>query len=137
MSHKAEPDHNDCRCPKWLYEFVRGGKPIRRSLVTPSWAEAQRRASEALRGFDPEIKASRDQQNKKQKQRVTVKDACQRWLDNAGKKSGATGVFISYQSLTRKVIRWAEDQGYEYIQASQPTRSMRGPHPRNGRSILR
>jgi hypothetical protein len=35
------------------------GNKTRRSLNTPSWAEAQRIASDTLRGMDPEIAAAR------------------------------------------------------------------------------
>ena len=54
------PDHNSCNCPKWLYVWnAETGDRSRKSLTTPSWAEAQRIAAETLRGMDPEIAAAR------------------------------------------------------------------------------
>ena len=115
-SQKDDPDHNDCQCPKWLYEYKRGGKPARRSLVTPSWAEAQQIASDALRGFDPEIAEKRAQDQKRERQRVTVEAACQRWLDDVKKKNGTEGVWPTYRSLTRKFTDWATRNNVLYIQ---------------------
>jgi integrase len=109
-------NENDCGCPKWLYEYKRGGKPIRRSLVTPSWAEAQRIASDTLRGFDPEIAKARAAEQKREAQRITVEDACKRWLDHARKKNGETGVLPSYRSLANKIIDWATRQRFLFIQ---------------------
>src|ERR1700757_4822296 len=55
-----QSDDNSCPCPKWLYVFPLATKEKRRyTLNTPSWAEALREASAALRGLDPEIPASR------------------------------------------------------------------------------
>jgi hypothetical protein len=62
--HRSEKDHNACRCPKWLYEYRRGGKPVRHTLDTPSWADALRIALHTLQGFDPEVavrRASKEQ----------------------------------------------------------------------------
>jgi hypothetical protein len=63
-------------CPKWLYvRNAETGDRSRKSLATPSWAEAQRIAAETLRGMDPEIAAARAVKNDR-KDAVTVAEAC-------------------------------------------------------------
>ncbi len=59
--YRRKPDHNDCPCAKWRYVNPRNGRPSRRSLNTPSWAEAMEIATATLRSLDPEIKAARAQ----------------------------------------------------------------------------
>jgi hypothetical protein len=70
------PDHNSRYCPKWLYVWnAETGDTSRKSLATPSWAEAQPIAVEILRGMDPEIAAARAVKNDR-KDAMTVADAC-------------------------------------------------------------
>ncbi len=52
------PDEQSCRCPKWIYENPRGGKP-RRHSAAPTYTEACEEAQKILRSFDPEIQAAR------------------------------------------------------------------------------
>jgi integrase len=115
-TEKDDQEHNDCNCPKWLYEYPRGGKPVRRSLITHSFAEAQRIAADTLRGFDPEIRQARAEQKKKDESRVTVEDACQRWLTSVKRTNGDGGVWPTYQSLTKKLIDWASRKKFGDIQ---------------------
>lgn len=60
----------------------------RRSLNTPSWAEAQRRAHSIVRGLYTEIAAAREVTTKRDKTRSTVAEACQLWIDRASNKFG-------------------------------------------------
>lgn len=116
--HRLEKDHNDCRCPKWIYENRRGGTPIRHTLNTPSWADALRIAALTHEGFNPEIAAARALKAKAEKQKKSVEEACQMWLDHVEADSplGRKGVFRVYASLTRKVIAWAIRQRILFIQ---------------------
>jgi site-specific recombinase XerD len=119
--HASDPEYNTCSCPKWLYLWKREtGRQSRKSLNTPSWAEAQRIASDILRGLDPEIKAARAITDKHDKDRMTVADACALWIDRSkalGVKSGTTD---QYLTLNAKLIEWAEGHGVAYIQDITP-----------------
>ena len=85
--HPAGPD--TCSCPKWLYVWnAATGKKSRKSLNTPSWAEAQRIASDTLRGMDPEIASARAVTDKRDQQRMTVSDACDLWIDRTRRQFG-------------------------------------------------
>jgi integrase len=94
----------------------RGEKPSRRTLTTPSWAEALRIATTALEGFNPEIAAARAEKQKAERQRVSVEDACQLWLDRVAGECGRTGAYPTYHSLTKKFIAWATGKGFLCIQ---------------------
>src|SRR5215471_14491315 len=74
---------NACRCPKWLYERRKDGQRKRYTLNSPSWAEAQRIASDKLRSFDPEIAAAQATIAESNAKLVTVADSCQLWLDRS------------------------------------------------------
>jgi hypothetical protein len=97
------PDHNSCNCPKWLYVWnAETGDRSRKSLATPSWAEAQRIAAETLRGMDPEIAAARAVKNDR-KDAVTVADACDLWIERTRNKFGEhASVLSQYQWLKKK-----------------------------------
>jgi integrase len=113
---RRDPNYTKCACPKWLYSNQRGTAPRRYSLNTPSWAEAQEIASKVLRGFDPEIAASRAFTNKETRQLKTVGEATQMWLDRTERQSGPAGVLPQYKSLMKKLEAWAEREGIVYIQ---------------------
>lgn len=116
-----DPDHNGCSCTKWLYVFnTNTGGKTRRSLTTPSWAEAQRIASETLRGMDPEIAAARAVTDKQDRQRMTVSDACDLWIDRTRRQFGDGGSLPQYRSLMVKVTSWAESHGIIHVQDITP-----------------
>jgi integrase len=106
------PDHNSCNCPKWLYVWnAETCDRSRKSLATPSWAEAQRIAAETLRGMDPEIAAARAVKNDR-KDAVTVADACDLWIERTRNKFGEyASVLSQYQWLKKKVTGWANAHG--------------------------
>ncbi|MEA2264138.1 MAG: hypothetical protein QOJ51_6963, partial [Acidobacteriaceae bacterium] len=106
------PDHNSCNCPKWLYVWnAETGDRSRKSLATPSWAEAQRIGAETLRGMDPEIAAARAVKNDR-KDAVTVADACDLWIERTRNKFGEhASVLSKYQWLKKKVAGWANAHG--------------------------
>ena len=89
--HKSDPEHNSCRCAKWLYVNQRGSEPHRHSLKTPSWAEAMREASKVLDGFHPEIAEARkrEQVKKEAEEETTIEEAVQLWLDRTEHMYGA------------------------------------------------
>lgn len=113
--HRLIKDHNSCRCPKWLYENPRGGKPWRHTLNTPSWAEALRIAANVHKGFDPEIARARGDREKRESRQVTVADACSRWLDNVKRRNGDQGAWLTYRSVANKVIDWATRNNILFI----------------------
>ena len=96
------------------------GKKTRRSLTTPSWAEAQRIASETLRGLDPEIAAARAVVEKDKKERITVTAACNLWIERTRSEFGEDGVLPQYRSLMAKVREWAESHGITHVQDITP-----------------
>lgn len=114
--HRHNPEHNACRCPKWLYEYRKGQRPKRYSLTTPSWVEAQRIASKKLRGFDPEIAEARSIQQGREQRQMSVHDACQLWIVRTEREFGSDGTLPQYKSLMKKMKRWAREQGIEFIQ---------------------
>jgi hypothetical protein len=96
------------------------GKKSRKSLNTPSWAEAQRIASDTLRGTDPEIAAARGVTDKQDRQRMTVSDACDLWIDRTRRQFGDGGGLPQYRSLMVKVTLWAESHGIIYVRDITP-----------------
>jgi site-specific recombinase XerD len=114
----SDPEHNDCRCPKWLYTWNREtGAKSRKSLITPSWSDAVSKARKALRGMDPEIAAGRAVTEKTSKAKMTVRDACDLWIERSKRELGPESNSIAqYRTLKRKLCAWAERHGIEYIQ---------------------
>jgi site-specific recombinase XerD len=120
--HAADAEYNTCSCPKWLYVWNRKtGNKSRKSLVTPSWAEAQRIAAETLRGMDPDIAAAKTANEKTNKQRMTVSDACDLWIERTKRQCGEkASVLEQYRTITKKLKAWAEAHGIVYVQDVSP-----------------
>lgn len=113
--HRSNPNHNDCQCAKWLYVNQRGLKPRRYSLKTPSWAEANEKATEVLKGFDPEIAEARDKKHaeaqKDAEGETTIEEAVELWLARTEHLHGDHSTVKNYRSffntrLLRYVDRW-------------------------------
>lgn len=125
IRHKADcedkhlpDDEAQCHCAKWLYENKRRlKKPIRRSLNTYSWGEAQKIAQETLESFNPEIAAARKERKQKETRRMTVEDAFKLFYDRKVADLGAdSGSLPKYRYFGNKFIRWADAQRTEAIQ---------------------
>lgn len=112
------PENHSCRCAKWIYIFdAATKKKTRRSLNTPSWAEAVRLAHETLRGLDPEIATARKLTQKKECKLCTVAEACDLWIERSVRKSGEDGsTTASYRTLKWFVTRWTEREGITHVQ---------------------
>ena len=103
-----EPNHNACSCPKWVYERRKGSERKRYSLNTPSYAEALRLASDTLRGWDPEIAASRESKAKQESNTKTVEEAINLWIDRTKNLFGDTaGIVAQYRST----FGWRDKDG--------------------------
>lgn len=109
-----------CHCAKWLYEYQREGKPIRRSLNTYSWPEALREATRVLDGFNPEIAKARAAEEQKKREVMTVHDAAQIWLDKTKNEHGEGQTLKKYQGVVSKLEDWAGRKRIEYIQDIKP-----------------
>lgn len=101
-----------------MYVFNAATKLKKRySLNTPSWAEAQRLASDKLRGLDPEIAAARQVIEKRENGRCSIADGCQMWVERSiarsGKKSSTTKSYISLKTF---VTAWADREGLINVQ---------------------
>lgn len=105
--HRESPEQNNCRCAKWLYANRRGQSSVRRSLNTPSWAEAQRIAADTLKAFDPEIAEARKAKQKEEQEKKSVEAACKMWLASKEAEFGTGGSYPTYKSLTKKFCSWA------------------------------
>jgi integrase len=109
--HRRKRDHNECSCSKWLYVHPRGEKPSRKSLTTPSWAEALAIATRVLEGFNPEIAAARAAEAQREKRQTSIEDASSMWLADVESRHGKNGTWRSAKTLTRKLTAWAIRQG--------------------------
>jgi len=111
-----QSNDNSCPCPKWLYVFSQSTKEKQRyTLNTPSWAEALREASDALRGLDPEIAASRV---KVQDTRapLTVREAMHLWVARTENKLGKDSPTVGqYRHLEELVSGWARSLGIKFV----------------------
>jgi len=114
--HRKAKDHNACSCPKWLYLREQGGQKKRISLNTPSWAEAQRIAADRLRAMDPEIAAARAVTEQHDAKLLTVKAACDLWLERVARDLGKGGSYEQYSVVTKEMQNWAKDMGLQHIQ---------------------
>jgi site-specific recombinase XerD len=116
--HASDPNFNSCSCPKWLYVWDKQtGSKSRTSLVTPSWAEAQRIASETLEEMDPRIAAALAVTDKHDRQQMTVADACDLWIDRTKRLFGKDSSTVSqYRTLKKKLCAWADAHGISYVQ---------------------
>jgi site-specific recombinase XerD len=124
--HKSDPDHNDCRCAKWLYVNQRGTKPYRKSLKDPSWASAMGKAQEALDGFHPEIAEARSKQQaeaqREVEEKTTIEEAVQMWLDRTEHMYGRGGTYDQYRSLFNRLVCYVDKQNLGKPQAERIAR---------------
>jgi site-specific recombinase XerD len=115
-SHRKDNTHNGCKCPKWIYEKRTGEKDLRRSLTTPSWPEAQRIASDVLRGYDPEIAEARKSKKTVEQARMTITDASKLFEDRTEREFGAGGTHAQHCSTMKKFRTWADRHGIQWVQ---------------------
>jgi site-specific recombinase XerD len=120
--HLGTPNYHDCSCAKWLYAHQKGKAPFRRTLATPSWAEAVTEATSLWEGFHPELAASRLAKAKR-KNATTVDDACQMWMKRTEEECGGPpsleesgGTLSQYQSTVGKFKQWAHSKGLRLIE---------------------
>jgi integrase len=103
-----DPEHNTCSCPKWLYEHRKGVPRKRYSLNTPSFAEALKVATDKLRGFDPEIAASRADKANKESNNKTIEEAINLWIGRTKNMFGDdSGIVAQYRST----FGWRDKEG--------------------------
>ena len=114
--HRRANGYNACSFPKWIYVREAGGEKKRTSLNTPSWAEAQRIAVDRLRAIDPEIAAARAVTEQHEARMVTVKAACDLWLERVARDLGKEGSYEQYSVVTKEMHVWAKDIGVRHIQ---------------------
>jgi integrase len=113
--HRRAKDHNSCSCPKWLYVRTQDGQKKRASLNTPSWAEAQRIAADRLRAIDPEIAAARAVTEQHEARLVTVKAACDLWMERVARDLGKEGSYEQYSVVSKELQNWAKEMGILHI----------------------
>jgi site-specific recombinase XerD len=119
-----------CSCPKWLYVRESGETENRYTLNTPSWTEALERATDKLKSLDPEIAASRESKAKQKRERKTVYEAINLWLDRSKTKLGEEShTVLQYRSLFGWVkdgvkcgamLRYAAEHHLDYIDEFTP-----------------
>jgi integrase len=113
--------NDSCNCPKWLYEHRKGCERRRYSLGTPSMKEARDKASEILRGFDPEIAAARAVTAKRDAALMTVRDAAALWIQRTATECGSdAGHLPQYRSLMKMFEKWAVREHIDYVQDITP-----------------
>ncbi len=112
---------DSCRCPKWLYENCKGCAPRRYTLTTPSWADAQRLASDKLRSFDPEIAAARAVTEKRSAGLLSLEAAFDVWIKRTETKFGTDATVLrTYRSVKAKAVKWARREHIDYVQDITP-----------------
>jgi hypothetical protein len=91
----------------------------RYTLNTPSWAEALREASAALRGLDPEVAASRAKAQGTHAP-LTVREAMHLWVARTENKLGKDSSTIGqYRYMEELVSGWAREHGVSMRKAYQ------------------
>jgi site-specific recombinase XerD len=126
----AAENPDGCSCPKWLYVRESGEPDVRYTLNTPSWTEALERATDKLKTLDPEIAASREAIAKQERERKTVYEAINLWLDRSRTKLGEEShTVLQYRSLFGWVkdgvkrgamLRYAAEHHLDYIDEFTP-----------------
>lgn len=105
------PDVDTCNCPKWLYVNPRDGQRVRYSLNTPSWTEALERATDKLNSLNPEIAELRETKQKKTRNRKTVYQAINLWLDRTRNMWGADSQIVKQY---RSTFGWVDSDGVKH-----------------------
>lgn len=125
------PEVDTCSCPKWLYVNQRGKERIRYALNTPSWAEALEKAADKLKTLDPEIAESREAKQKVERDRKTVYEAINLWLDRTRTLLGADAQIVNQYRSTfgwvdkdgvkrGALLRYAQEHHLDYIDEFTP-----------------
>jgi integrase len=106
---KRKGDANKvCKCSWWLYCNNHKGRVVsRRSLTTPSRAEALKLATYELTGFDPEIAAARAKDAEVKRISKTPLEAVNFWLDRTAASYGTGSIHKQYRST----FGWVDKDG--------------------------
>lgn len=112
--HRKNQDHNGCDCPKWLWLRRADGFTRRVSLNTHSFAEAREIAAYRLGNMDPRAVAARSEISGDAARPITVKEACELWLE---KKAGEVGkgAYQDHRASARKLEEWASNLGIVHL----------------------
>jgi len=108
---KCEAKDNSCTCSKWLYVHPCNGPRLRYTLNTPSWAEALERAADKLKELDPEIAAIRQKTAKQERERKTVFEAINLWLDRTRALYGERATIVNQY---RSTFGWVDKDGVKH-----------------------
>jgi integrase len=96
----TDPNDQRCPCPKHIYFKPRMGADGRLSARTPSYTEACEIAQKMLRGFDPEIRAAREQQAAAIIERgITVEAAIELYIKGVRSRNRSAGYMNSVRLI--------------------------------------
>ena len=96
--HKKGRRHHHCRCPIWVQGTL-DGEPLRRSTGLQNW----QKANELVRDWE----ASR-RQPEEPPEIVTVRFACDRFLEDAAARGLAASSMKKYVQLTKQMTAFAQ-----------------------------
>jgi integrase/recombinase XerD len=93
-----------CRCPIWADGFV-AGLEVRRTLGTRDWEKAH----QIIREWEAENQIVRDQAP------ITVEQACEEFLADAGARKLREPALYKYRLLFRHIKQFAQVQGIRFL----------------------
>jgi hypothetical protein len=96
-----------CRCPIWVDGFI-GTDEIRESLQTRNWEDAQRKIHK--------WEAERSKPQEPIENRLTIENACEKYLDDAKSRQLGQAAIYKYTHLTRQLKAFAADHGLRYME---------------------
>jgi site-specific recombinase XerD len=115
---------NGCPCPKYLRITLRGKASVKRSLNTPSWADAKRAADKALEDLNPQsqrLLQLEAEKLKRQTDRVLLADAVTRFLFSQKEAHPETRTPDQYAVATHMLKDWAQQIGVTYLDEIKDT----------------
>jgi integrase/recombinase XerD len=98
--HASDSYWKKCSCPMWV-RGVHNGRPIKESLKTRSWSEAD--------------KTIKEWEGKKKPDRITVESAVKKYYEDCEARRLSPNTLKKYRTVRDIVSKFAEEHGLRYL----------------------
>jgi integrase len=95
----SSSDNNQCGCPKWRYLRQKGHPKIEQACGTPSFAEACAEVMRIVKGWEPEIAAAREREQREKLQSVDIAEVLSHYYQALKGQRLSDGYIANVESL--------------------------------------
>ncbi|HEV8189510.1 MAG TPA: hypothetical protein VGP83_17275 [Pyrinomonadaceae bacterium] len=123
--HRRKKNFNQCSCAKHLSIRLRGQQPVRRTLNTPSWADAKKEADKVIESLDPKNQRLAELEREKTKRvfaRVSLAESITRFLETKRQELAKDSRTPNqYKVATNMLTVWAKERSVTHLDEIKDT----------------